>query len=199
MASVLPDFWKYLFYLFHFQTLWPISQHWNYPQWSITQWETDLDKDGECSRSLVFDTVFHNPHFPQIIICFPALAPSRALSLASLPLLIYSPPCVFSISSFTLHKAVHPSIHAAQPHSSSLPSSSSLKCFHIRFFRNLGVLFWLITQTLAHASKFKSLSLALPLPFPSSHPLHAPSMHAVRSCFIMPKHRGWNLINGAHI
>lgn len=53
-------------------------------------WEPDLDKDEEYSRCLKFDTIFHAPHFPQIIIYLTALASSRALSLTPLPLLIYS-------------------------------------------------------------------------------------------------------------
>lgn len=141
---------------------------------------------------------FSRYSFPQIIIYPPVLASSRALSLTPLPLLIYSLWLAFSISLFTLHPPVHPSIHpAAQPHSSALPSSPSLKRFHIRFFRNRGVFLRVLTHTLACAREFKS-SLALPSPFPSSHPLHASSMRAVTSCFIMPKHRGWKLINGTH-
>lgn len=160
-------------------------------------WEPDLDKDEECSCCLKFDIIFHATHFPQIVIYLPALASSRALSLTPLPLLIYSPWLVFSISSFTLHSTVHPSIQQLNlthlPHPRLHPSSASIS----DSLEIVRVLFWVLTHTLACAWKFKS-SLALPFPFPSSHALHASSMRAVRSCFIMPKHRGWKLINGAH-
>lgn len=106
---------------------------------------------------------------------------------------LFSVTCLFH---FLLHPSldrapIHP---AAQPHSSASPSSSSLKCFHIWFFRNREGLILSINTHIGLCLKIQKL----PFRFPSSHPLHASSMRAVRSCFIMPKHRGWKLINGAH-
>lgn len=123
--------------------------------WSA-QWEhSSVNKVSPRLWPTLLSSLIFQYHYLSVCLC-----PSHAalsFSFTPLPLLIYSLWHVSSISSFTLHPTVHPSIPAAQPYSSASPSSSSLMCFHITdvsFIRNCGVLFWVMAQMLAGAWKF---------------------------------------------
>lgn len=114
------------------------------------------------------------------------LPASRALSLSPLPLLIYSTWLVFSISSFTLHQTVQPSIqqlHLPHLHPSSAFISDSLETSG-----------WSINAHVALCLKIQKLSgSAFSLP-----------LITLRACFIHACHQtllyhaeaqGWKLIN----